>query len=143
MAFAGVNYWAVLVAAIGVWLLGAIWYHLLAGPWLAAQGRSRAQFAEDMKTRRGRPAFYLPFVLSFVAELVMAAVLAGTMAHVGPVTIRNGLISAGIVWFGFVLATMAVNNAFAGRTPMLTVIDAGHWLAVLLLMGIVIGAFGA
>jgi len=26
--------------------------------------------------------------------------------------------------------------------PLVTIIDAGHWLAVLLLMGAIIGAFG-
>jgi hypothetical protein len=142
MTFAGVNYLAVLIAAIAAWLLGAVWYHRLGRPWLAVLGKSREQFAEEMKTRRGTPAFYVPFVLSFVAELIMAWVLAGTMAHVGPITIRNGLISAAFLWFGFVLTTIAVNNAFAGRRPALTAIDAGHWLAVLLLMGLMIGAFG-
>jgi hypothetical protein len=88
------------------------------------------------------PRFYFPFVLAFVALLIMAWVLAGTMAHVGTITIRNGIISALFVWFGFVLTTMAVNNAFGGRTLKLTVIDAGHWLAVLVLMGLIIGAFG-
>ena len=37
---------------------------------------------------------------------------------------------------------MGVNHAFEGAKPMLTVIDGGHWLAVLLLMGAIIGAFG-
>jgi hypothetical protein len=143
MGFAGVNYLAVLVAAILAWLLGGVWYHLLAGPWLAAQSKSRETFAADMQARRGTPAFYFPFVLAFVALLVMGWVLAGTMAHVGPITIRNGIVSALFIWFGFVLTTTAVTYAFAGNKPMLTAIDAGHWLAVLLLMGVVIGAFGA
>ena len=142
MEFAGVNYLAVLVAAIAAWILGGIWYHVLAGAWLAAQGKSRDAFAAEMKTRRGTAAFYAPFVLAFAALLIMAWVLAGTMAHVGTITIRNGVISALFVWFGFVLTTIAVNYAFAGRKPILTVIDAGHWLAVLVLMGLVIGAFG-
>ena len=37
---------------------------------------------------------------------------------------------------------MLVNNAFGGRRYVLTVIDAGHWLAVLVLMGVVIGWMG-
>ena len=44
---------------------------------------------------------------------------------------RAGIISGAFCWFGFVLTTMAVNNAFCGRKPMLTVIDGGHWLGVL------------
>lgn len=142
MEFAGVNYLAVLVAAALAWILGGVWYHVLAGPWLAAQGKSRDAFAAEMQARRGTSAFYFPFVLAFVALLIMAWVLAGTMAHVGPITIRNGIVSAVFVWFGFVLTTIAVNYAFSGKKPMLTVIDAGHWLAVLVLMGVVVGVFG-
>ena len=72
----------------------------------------------------------------------MAWVLAGVIGHMGAVTIRSGLISAGFVWFGFVVTTLAVNYAFSGRKPTLIVIDGGHWLGVLLIMGAVIGAFG-
>jgi hypothetical protein len=37
---------------------------------------------------------------------------------------------------------MGVNHAFGGAKPMLTLIDGGYWLAVLLIQGAVIGAFG-
>ena len=57
-------------------------------------------------------------------------------------TIRNGIIAALFLWFGFVLTTLSINNAYPGRKPMLTVIDGGHWLAVMLIMGAIIGAFG-
>jgi hypothetical protein len=60
----------------------------------------------------------------------------------GEITVRSGLISAAFAWLGFVITTMSVNYAFGGRMPMLTVIDGGHWLGVLLIMGAVIGAFG-
>ncbi len=46
------------------------------------------------------------------------------------------------VWVGFVLTTIGVNQAFHGTKPLVTLIDAGHWLAVLLVMGAIIGAFG-
>jgi hypothetical protein len=46
------------------------------------------------------------------------------------------------LWLGFVVTTIAVNYAFGGRKPMLIVIDSGHWLLVLLLMGAIIGAMG-
>ena len=47
-----------------------------------------------------------------------------------------------VVWAGFIVTTMLVNNAFCGRKYLLTAIDAGHWLIVLVLMGAVIGAMG-
>jgi hypothetical protein len=96
-----------------------------------------------MKPHRGSPRFYTPFVLAFVCNLIMAWVLAGMIAHLGPVTIRSATVSAAFVWFGFVLTTMSVNYAFGGRKPLLTVIDGGHWLGALLIMGAVIGAFGS
>ena len=57
-------------------------------------------------------------------------------------TLRNGVISGVFLWFGFVLTTMMVNNAFSGRKYTLTAIDAGHWLAVLLVMGAIVGGMG-
>ena len=132
MVFAGMNYAAVVVAAIVGFLAGAVWYGLLGKYWLAALGRSKDQ----MKPTPG------PFVTAAVALLVMAYVLAGTIGHLGEVTMRSGVITGAILWAGFAATTMAVNNAFQGAKPALTVIDAGHWLVVLVLMGGVIGAFG-
>lgn len=140
MAFAGMNYLAILVAGVAAWITGAIWYGVLGKQWLAAIGRTQ----EDINMKRGTPAFYVPFVTAFIASLIIAWVLAGVIGHLGPgqVTIRNGIISAAFVWLGFVVTTIAVNNAFGGRKVMLTVIDSGHWLAALMVAGAVIGAFG-
>jgi Protein of unknown function (DUF1761) len=143
MAFAGMNYLAVLIAAIAGWLVGALWYGVLAKPWIAALGLTM----EEFKARRAAlksSAKALPFVLAFVADLVMAWMLAGVLGHLGPgqVTLRNGIISAAFLWFGFVLTTLAVNNAFGGRKYTLTAIDAGHWLAVLVVMGGIVGGAG-
>ncbi|MDO9384723.1 MAG: DUF1761 domain-containing protein [Hyphomicrobiaceae bacterium] len=135
MAFAGTNYLAIVLAAVVSYGFGALYYGALAKPWMAALGKAE----EDMKASS-----IAPFVIAFVALLVMATVLAGVMGHLGPgqVTLRNGLISAGFVWMGFVATTLAVNNAFQGARPMLTVLDAGHWLGVLLIQGAIIGWMG-
>ena len=140
MTFAGVNYLAILIAAVVAWLAGAVWYMTLAKPWMAALGTT----PEKMHALKEQPGAFLPFIYSFVAEVVMAWVLAGILAHLGPsqVTLRNGVISAAFVFVGFVLTTMLVNNSFAHRDARLLLIDGGHWLVVLLLMGMVIGAIG-
>ena len=74
----------------------------------------------------------------------MAWVLAGLLSHLGPgqTTVWNGIVSAAFVWLGFVATTIAVNNMFSYRKPKLSVIDSGHWLVVLIVMGAIIGAFG-
>ena len=139
MRFAGIDYWAIFIAAIAGYAVGAIWYWALAKPWTAAHG-----FPENMMSAKGEKPSPVPFVLAFVADLVMAWVLAGLIGHlgIGQVTLKNGVISGAFVWLGFVLTTLAVNNSFAKRKPILIAIDGGHWLAVLLVMGAVIGVMG-
>jgi len=58
------------------------------------------------------------------------------------VTLRNGVISAAFLWFGFILTTMVVNYSFSGRDRRLLFIDASNWLIVLLVCGAVVGAIG-
>jgi hypothetical protein len=134
-----VNYVAVLIAAVVGWLVGALWYGALGKRWMAALGWTAA----DMAGPDGRNRMPVtPMVIAFVCQIVMALMLAGLIAHLGPPDILRGIVSGVLVWFGFVITTIAVNNAFQKRTWMLTAIDGGHWLAVLVIQGIVIGAFG-
>lgn len=133
-----VNYLAIVVAAVAGWLIGAIWYGaLFSKPWIAANNI----IVDPAKGHR--PSAGL-LILTFVAQLLMAWILAGILFHLGPgkLTVRNGIISGIWMWLGFVITTMAVNNGFAGRKPVLLAIDGGHWLVVLVVIGAVLGAFG-
>ena len=47
-----------------------------------------------------------------------------------------------MIWIGFVLTTIVVNNAYTFRSIRLTAIDAGHWLGVLLIIGGILGWMG-
>jgi hypothetical protein len=142
MTFAGINHLAILIAAVAGWLAGAAYYSALGKRWVAAQSKTMEQFKAELAAKKGTPAAWLPFALAFVADLVMAWVLAGMVGHLGSVTIRSAVISALFAWGGFVLTTVLVNNAFAGRSHALTAIDAGHWLLTLIVMGAVIGWMG-
>jgi hypothetical protein len=135
MQFAGMNYLAIVVAAVAAYIFSAIYYTALSKPWMKA--------AEIKKSRKPKTP-WLPFVIAAVADLVMAWMLAGVVGHLGPgqVTVKNAVLSGAFIWFGFVLTTVAVNYAFAGRKRLLTVIDTGHWLGALLLIGAIIGLFG-
>lgn len=142
MPFAGTNYLAIVVAAVASFLFGAVWYNVLSKPWMAAAGVSAPGLPKEEGGGSGPSP--LPFVIAFVAQLVMAWVLAGLIGHLGPgqVTLRNGLISGAFVWLGFVITSLATNHAFQGANRNLTLIDGGHWLGVLLVQGAVIGLFG-
>ena len=138
MAFAGINYLAVLIAAVASFAFGAAYYMSLSRPWLAAIGKTKEELAAAGK---GSP---VPFIVSIIALAIMAWTLAGIMGHLGAgqVTVKNGIISALFIWLGFVITTQAVNYAFGQRKPMLTVIDGIHWLGVLVIQGAIIGAMG-
>ena len=140
MTFAGLNYLAVLVAAVAAWIAGAAWYMSLGKIWTSAWGMTEAEMHAD----RNRPGAYLPFLYVFVAEVIMAWVLAGLMGHLGSgqFTLVNGVISGAFCWLGFVITVIFTNYSFGKRDVRLIWIDGGHWLIVLALMGAVIGAMG-
>ena len=71
MHFAGLNLFAVVLAAVVSFMFGWLWYGILfSKQWMGACGKTEA----DMKAQ-GAPS-PTPFVISFVALLVMAWVLA-------------------------------------------------------------------
>ena len=137
MAFAGLNYQAVLLAAVVSFLFGGVWYGLLSKPWMAAAGM-------DAKKLEAAGSPVKPMVLAFLCLIVMAWVLAGLIGHLGAgqVTLRNGLISGAFAWLGFVATTLTVNHAFQDTKRALTLIDGGHWLGVLSIQGAIIGWMG-
>jgi hypothetical protein len=127
-----VNYLAIVVAAVAGFVLSFAWYWLTSAIWMKARGKG--------KTKQ-EPAL-LPFLISGVAYLLMAWMLAGLMGSLGNLTVRGGLTSACYIWAGFVLTTTVVNHVFRNTRTAVILIDVGNWLAVLLLMGAIIGAFG-
>jgi hypothetical protein len=138
MTFAGVNYLAILIAAIAAFLFGGAWYGVLGKAWMAALGKSEAEIKG-----RGLPAS-ARLAVAFAALLLMAWMLAGVIGHLGAgqVSLRNGAISGFLLWLGFVITTQIVNYTFQSQSQVLTLIDGGHWLGVLLIEGAIIGAVG-
>ena len=134
MTFGSVNYLAVVIAAVAAFVFGAVYYGLLGKPW--------------MKAARIEPGSSGPMpvllITSFVCELIMAWVLAGVIGHLGTgqATLMNGIISGAFVWLGFMATTIAVNQRYQGFGWDLTIIDAGHWLGVAIIMGAIIGWWG-
>jgi hypothetical protein len=127
-----VNYLAVVVAASAGFLFSWAWYAVFSAIWLKAthQAKEKADLAP------------VPYVIAALAYLLMAWMLAGLMGHLANVTVRGGVMTGFFVWAGFVLTTTVVNQVFQGKRPMVTLIDVGNWLAVLVVMGAIVGAFG-
>ena len=134
MSFAGMNYPAIVVAAVAAWIFGAVYYAGLGTRWMKAAriDPSAAKMGAGL------------FVTSFVCELIMAWVMAGVIGHLGPgqVTLWNGVVSALFLWLGFIATTTTVNQRYQGFGWELTILDGLHWLGVAVIMGAVIGGWG-
>lgn len=135
MNFAGMNYLAILVAAIVAFIIGAIYYGALGKPWMKAA---------KIDPAGSKPAMAGLLINSFVMELILAFVTAGMIGHLGSgqVTPLNGIVSGVFIWAGFIFTTLSVNQRYQGYGWDLTLIDGLHWLLVMIGIGATIGFFG-
>jgi hypothetical protein len=129
------NHWAVLVAAIAFFALGAAWYNVLSHAWLEGIGKTADQIAKE---NGGSP---LPFVVGFLAILVMCYTLAWIVHKGMQPTAGNGALTGATVAFGIVGASLALNYGFEARGVTLWLINAGYVFVGLVLAGAIIGAW--
>jgi hypothetical protein len=141
MSFTHANIVSILVAAVAAWIFGGVYYTSLGKWWMAAQGKTLEQCKAE-QAGKSAVAMAAPFVVVFLAEIIMAWVLYGILLHLNMFSVRAGLISAAFCWLGFVVTTIAANNAFSNRKAMLTIIDSVAWLGALLIIGAILGGFG-
>ena len=127
---------SVIVAAVASYAFGAVWYMILSKPWMEASG---VAVGED-----GRPANAsnpVPYIVAFIATLLVA----GMMRHVfnlsGIDTVDKGLMSG--VGIGLFLATpwLMTCYGFAGRPVRLLFIDGGYVTIGCTIMGVVLTLF--
>src|SRR6478672_11727847 len=81
----GARHVAVWIAAIAFFVLGAIWYTVLSARWLAAIGKTTDQMTSE---QGGSP---LPYVIGFVAILVMCYTLAWLIERLQATTFAGGM----------------------------------------------------
>lgn len=137
---ANINFIAVLAATVLGFAFGWLWYGVLfTKAWMDNVGWNPEQRAMVEAGGNRNPA---PFIICFIGELVMAVILSGILWHIGKSSVTSGMISGAFCWLGFVLPVIAITNAYGLRPLKLTLIDAGHFLGVLLIQGAVLGWFG-
>ncbi len=127
----------VLVAAVAAFVLGALWYSplLFANAWVKAHGHTPEKLAQ---LQAGAPKAY---AVSFVAFIVMAAVLSMLLDHLGVVTAHQGALWAAHIWLGFAATIGLMATLYSGARFSVWAIDAGYQLVYLVLMGAIIGGW--
>lgn len=123
------NHLAILVSAIILWVLGAIWYSpaLFAKPWMAILGLKK----EDSR----RSFVYLGMIASFVGDVILAFVLAHIILWAGATGFWLGAVTGILIWFGFFAAPNLPQHLYEGRPFKLFAINNGYWLLGLFIVG--------
>jgi hypothetical protein len=128
----GINYLAVMVAALSGFVVGAIWYGPLFGrQWTTVSGVEGAP----------RLAFSGVYALTLVMSLMAAVVLALVIHEVHATGILGGTRVAFMLWLGFIV-TVRFTEAMFNRTSMrLVMIDTGYRLVWVVVMGIILAVW--
>ena len=132
--FAGLNWWAILVAIAAAFALGGLWYGPLFGKaWLSALGKTEDDITPSAE----------PFIVSAVAALATCVVVAALMNGLGLTGLGPGLVFGFITGVGFIAAAMASDTAFCRWGWKLWAIQAGYRVAYSVLMGGIVGVWPA
>ncbi len=136
LSLAAINWWAVLVAAVAGFMVGGVWYGALAAKaWVRVHGFS-ADTIERMRKLQARN-----FSLFFVLDIVMALVLALLTGAAEATSAGQGALLGALLWAGVAAPIAAAKDAACVRPFQAWAIDTGHELALLVVMGAILGAW--
>lgn len=134
MNVSGINYFAVLAAAVSTFLLGGLWYSplLFGKAWMRANNFNDADVQTFSKARM--------FGWSFVFALVMAINLAMFLAGPGTNAIW-GMTAGALAGLGWVAMAVAVIGVFENKSWAYIAINGCYMTIAFTIMGLIIGAW--
>ena len=126
----GINWLAILVAAIIPMVLGYLWYSpmLFAKQWLALMGKTQEEMMKGFNPAKS-------YGITFVMCLIMAYVMGYFVYYTSSMTFFQGAKIGGMLWLGMVVTTGFQTVTFQGIKQGLYNINAGYNLVCMLLMG--------
>jgi len=121
------NHWAILVSALILWFLGALWYSpvLFARQWMALVG---------VKPDRGK-SMVAGMIASFIGDILMSLALAHVVLWSGADSFGLGALIGFIAWLGFFAAPNYPQSIYERRPFKLFAINNGYMLVGLLIVG--------
>ena len=128
-----VNYWAILVAAISSFVVGALWYapFLTGKVWQIETGLTD----EKLKEANMGKTFGLAFVLSVIISFGMA------MFFGGEADLQKGAMWGMMTALFFVIPSLGINDLFEHRSLKLWLINSGYNLIIYTIIGAILGAW--
>lgn len=132
LEFAGLNWWAILVATVAAFALGWLWYGPLFGEaWLKAVGKTAEEIEPSPR----------PFVITFFTTLLTCIVLAALMNGLDMMSLTGGIALGAMTGIGFIAASQASDTAFCGWGMPLFLILSGYRVVFNILMGAILGVW--
>lgn len=135
-----INYWAVLVSAVALMGLGALWYGPVFGNvWKKLEGLTD----EAMRKMPLSPlqAMLGGFITTLLLVFVFAHVHVFATAFTGATGVAGGLQCAFWMWLGFALPLTAGSFLWSGKSWKLWVLNAGYYFVGLMIAGAIIGGW--
>jgi hypothetical protein len=126
-----VNVWAVLVSGVAYFAIGAVWYGVFAEPWMKGIGKTRDELQSDP----------IDYVLSLLAEILIAYGVAVGLNAFGAMGILDGIFVAALLWFAFSLLPAIVHYAYEDRTFGLLAINKGYDFVGMVVAGIILSVW--
>jgi len=125
-------HWAILPAALAGFVIGAVWYSIFGERRITSVGKTGAELKPAAMT----------WAVAVVANLLIAFVFCNVMRMFEISGSIFGLIFGFLIWLGFAMPVVALNNVYTGRSTNLTVIDGGQALLNICLQGVILASLG-
>ena len=135
-----INWIAITVAVIVSLVLAKTWYteKLFGAPWRKLTGVTPA----DSKRSGNRP-IILTLFANVVTAWALAVLIAMSAKVFGGASVLQAVGVSVVAWLAFSATTLLTHNAFERKPDRLTRINNGYQLLLFVLIGLVIGIFGA
>ena len=133
-----INWLAVALATISSMVVGSVWYarKVFGNRWM------KLAKIDEATMGNGVGAIIATIIVSFITASVLAGSAAIAQHFYGGNFLLNTVITAVILWAGFTAARFVTHDAFERRPSALTTLTLAHELVTIVVMALIIGAFG-
>ena len=138
-----VNYLAVIVTAVVIFVLGGLWYSpvLFAKPWTRLMGKTEEEMKAYMASPKAKSEMPLMYGMALVTALVTAWVMAIVVSHFGNPSALRGAEVGALCWLGFAATTSFATALFSMQPKGLWLINSAYNLVSFVLAGIVLAVW--
>jgi hypothetical protein len=135
-----VNWLAVVLATVSSMIVGAVWY---ARPVFGRRWMRLVGLKEEDTSRGAAVALIITFAVSFLTALVLAGTATIVQEYYAGNFLLDTVVTAVVLWIGFTAARLITHDLFERRPSSLTILNLAHELVTIVVMALIIGAFGA